>query len=178
MNKFILAICFIALSFAAVFAQEMKKENMPEKDQTAMLKTAMQKLDKMIGRWSGEGWIQQGPKREEFTGAENVQRKLDGLALLIEGRFTDKKDSSRVIHETLAVLNYNPKTSDLSISKLILPTAEPAILRSKQTKRITNGEWIFRAVKFFTRSRSKTAFGTKSAKCRATKAKRGFSFLK
>lgn len=111
MKKFILAICFIVLSFSAVFAQETKKENMPEKDQTAMLKTEMQKVDKLIGRWSGEGWIQQGAQREEFTGAENVQRKLDGLALLIEGRFTDKKDSSRVIHETLAVLNYNPKTT-------------------------------------------------------------------
>ena len=110
MNKLLAVFCFIFLSCLAVFAQETKKENMSEKDQIGVLKTEMQKLDKMTGKWSGEGWIQQGPKREEFTGTENVQSKLDGLALLVEGRFTDKKDSSRVIHETLAVLNYNPNT--------------------------------------------------------------------
>lgn len=93
------------LSFAAVFAQENKMY------QTDLQKTEMQKLDALVGRWSGDGWIQQGANRSEFTGTENVQRKIDGLALLIEGRFTDKKDSSKVIHETLAVLNYNPKTS-------------------------------------------------------------------
>lgn len=110
MKKIIAVVCFLVLSCAAIFAQETKKENMSEKDQAKMLKTEMAKLDKMVGKWSGTGWIQQGPKREEFVGTETVQRKLDGTALLIEGRFTDKKDSSRVIHETLAVLNYNPKT--------------------------------------------------------------------
>ncbi len=110
MKKLLAVFCFIVLSFTAIFAQETKKENMPEQDQTGMLKTEMLKLDKMVGKWSGEGWIQQGAKREEFVGTENVQVKLDGLALLFEGRFTDKKDSSKVIHETLAVLNYNPNS--------------------------------------------------------------------
>lgn len=78
--------------------------------QTDIQKAEMRKVEKLIGKWSGAGWIQQGAKREEFVGTENVQGKLDGLALLIEGRFTDKNDLSKVIHETLAVLNYNPKT--------------------------------------------------------------------
>ena len=76
---------------------------------TDLQKTEMRKLDAMTGKWSGEGWIQRGAVREEFVGTENVQKKLDGLALLVEGRFTDKKDSSKVIHETLAVLTYNTK---------------------------------------------------------------------
>lgn len=106
-----LVLSFVAFGCAAIFAQE-KRENMAmPPDQTPVLKTEMKKLDPMVGKWSGEGWIQQGAAREEFTGTENVQRKIDGLALLIEGRFTDKKDASKVIHETLAVLNYNPKSS-------------------------------------------------------------------
>ena len=102
--------CALVLFFGSttVFSQEKKME-MPQFNVEGQ-KTEMKKLDPMIGRWSGEGWIQQGASREEFTGTENVQRKIDGLALLIEGRFTDKKDSAKVIHETLAVLNYNPKT--------------------------------------------------------------------
>ncbi|MEO8073819.1 MAG: hypothetical protein ABI686_11340 [Acidobacteriota bacterium] len=110
MTKFLTAFIFIVLGFAAISAQE-KKANMTEPDQTLTLKTEMLKLDQMIGKWSGAGWIQQGPKRDDFVGTENVQRKLDGLAVLIEGKFTDKNDSSKVIHETLAVLNFNPKTS-------------------------------------------------------------------
>lgn len=102
---FLIVLCF---SFAS--AQETKKENMTDYLQTGVQKTEMRKLDALIGKWTGDGWIVQGAAREEFTGTENVQRKVDGLALLVEGRFTDKKDSAKVIHETLAVLNYNPKT--------------------------------------------------------------------
>ncbi len=110
MKKITAVVCFIVLSFTTAFAQEMKKENMSGQEPILVLKTEMRKLDKLTGKWSGDGWIQQGPKREEFTGTENVQNKLDGLAVLIEGKFTDKNDSSKVIHETLAVLNYNPTT--------------------------------------------------------------------
>lgn len=106
--KIIVSALFLFLSFAAAFSQE--KGTMTNQFQADLQKTQMQKLDKMIGKWSGAGWIQQGPARSEFVGTENVQRKLNGLAVLIEGRFTDKNDSSRVIHETLAVLNYNTKT--------------------------------------------------------------------
>lgn len=110
MKKLLIALCLIVLSYSAIFAQETKKENMSEKDQAEMLKREMLKLDKMVGKWSGSGWIQQGKEREEFVGTENVQWKVDGTAILVEGRFTDKKDSSHVIHETLAVLSYNPNT--------------------------------------------------------------------
>ena len=74
-------------------------------------KVEMKKLDKMIGQWKGSGWIQQGPKRETFTGTENVQRKIDGLALLIEGQFTNPE--GKVIHETLAAMSFDDKAQDL-----------------------------------------------------------------
>src|SRR5690349_2784567 len=61
----------------------------------------------MVGQWKGSGWIQQGPKRETFTGTETVQRKIDGLALLGEGKFANPE--GKVIHETLAVLAFDPR---------------------------------------------------------------------
>ena len=102
-------VCLLLLVAVQLFAQEKNSAN--GQFQVEQQRTEMQKLDKMAGKWSGAGWIQQGPNREEFTGTENVQRKLDGLALLVEGRFTAKNDPNKVIHETLAVLNYNPKTT-------------------------------------------------------------------
>lgn len=68
-------------------------------------KVEMKKLDKWAGQWKGSGWAQYGPKRESFTGGENIQKKVDGLALLVEGKFTNSE--GKVIHETLAVLSYN-----------------------------------------------------------------------
>jgi len=72
-------------------------------------RTEMKKLDSMIGEWKGSGWIQQGDKRETFTGTERVQRKIDGMALLVEGNFTNAE--GKVIHETLAVLSFDASQS-------------------------------------------------------------------
>lgn len=106
MKIILCAICVLAFGISTAFSQETANDQF----QAGMQKTEMSKLDKIIGKWSGAGWIQQGAKRAEFTGAENVQRKLGGLAILIEGRFTDKNQPDKVIHETLAVLSYNTKT--------------------------------------------------------------------
>ncbi len=72
---------------------------------TELKKTEMKKLDKMAGQWQGSGWIQQGPKREVFSGSETVQSKLEGLAVLVEGKFSNPE--GKVIHQTLAVLSYD-----------------------------------------------------------------------
>lgn len=68
----------------------------------------MKKLESLAGQWKGSGWIVlPDGKRETFTGTETVQRKIDGLALLIEGKFSSPE--GKVIHETLAVLAFDPK---------------------------------------------------------------------
>lgn len=73
--------------------------------QTELKKAEMKKLEKMAGQWKGSGWIQQGPKRETFSGTETVQTKLDGLATLVEGNFANSE--GKAIHQTLAVLSYD-----------------------------------------------------------------------
>lgn len=72
-------------------------------------RTEMKKLDMMVGKWEGGGWMQRGPTRETFKGTEIVQRKLDGLAVLVEGRFSDSEKPDKIVHETLAVLSYDTK---------------------------------------------------------------------
>jgi hypothetical protein len=50
---------------------------------------AMQKLGFLVGRWSGPIRITRGPGEPlKFTQAEDVQLKLDGLVMLIEGQST------------------------------------------------------------------------------------------
>lgn len=90
----------ILIAFLFVFAAVGQQPSTAE-----LKKTEMKKLDKMAGQWKGSGWIQQGPQRENFNGSETVQRKLDGLALLVEGKFSNAE--GKVMHETLAVLSYD-----------------------------------------------------------------------
>lgn len=85
--------------------------------------TEMKKLDMMVGKWEGAGWMQRGPKREEFKGTEQVQKKLDGLALLVEGKFSDKEDATKVVHQTLAVLNYDTAAKGYKFKTYLLSGA-------------------------------------------------------
>ena len=73
--------------------------------------SAMEKLDYMTGRWQGEGWIEYGGRRITFRGSETVQRKLGGLALLVEGDFVSRPPGAErdvPVHTTLAVISYVP----------------------------------------------------------------------
>jgi hypothetical protein len=69
---------------------------------------AMKKLDFLVGKWEGEGWMTPGPgAKEVYKGSETVQKKLQGKAVLIEGKFTDS--AGKVVHETLAVVTFDEK---------------------------------------------------------------------
>ncbi len=74
-------------------------------DTVSVRKEAMKKLAVMAGKWQGTGWTQLPSGRETATGTEHVQIKLDGLAMLIEGRFVDR--NGKVAHESLGVLTYD-----------------------------------------------------------------------
>lgn len=103
-------ICLIV--FCLYFGVSFATAQMNEAEVAAAKRSEMKKLDRLVGQWKGSGWIQQGRERESFSGTETVQRKIDGLELLVEGRFTAKMPGGeeKVIHETLAVLSYNLQT--------------------------------------------------------------------
>ncbi|MDQ3373255.1 MAG: hypothetical protein M3521_05145, partial [Acidobacteriota bacterium] len=105
MKNILFTFIFMALSVSFASAQENK--NMETGNPIEAKRAEMKKLDRLVGQWQGTGWIQQGKNRETFAGTENVQRKINGLALLVEGNFKNKEGV--VIHETLAVLSPNLK---------------------------------------------------------------------
>ncbi len=73
--------------------------------------TEMKKLDFLVGQWQGEGWYVVGPgKRRTFKQTENIQRKVDGLVLLIEGLGKgkiDDKGEEVTIHSAFAAVSYD-----------------------------------------------------------------------
>ena len=76
-------------------------------------RAAMEKVRFLEGRWRGDAWWQRGPgDRTTATMVEKVERKLDGVALLIEGRGTAALSGGgeRVVHHALAVLTWDEAT--------------------------------------------------------------------
>jgi len=70
---------------------------------------AMQKLAFLAGRWSGPVTIAQGPGDPvQLSQSEDVQFKLDGLVLLIQGQSTDA--AGKVEFQALATIAYDDAT--------------------------------------------------------------------
>jgi len=71
----------------------------------------MKKLDFLAGEWKGAGWMQMPGGRSEFSQTEVVQKKLHGVALVIEGRGTSK-ESGRVVHDALAMVTWDEPSKE------------------------------------------------------------------
>lgn len=71
----------------------------------------MKKLDFLVGQWQGEGWFMIGRgEQRTFHQTENVQRKVDGTVLLIEGLGKGKiadKGEEVIIHSAFAVVSFD-----------------------------------------------------------------------
>lgn len=101
----------VGLSLAVSVARAADGPQAPPTFRVDEQKTAMAKLAYMDGQWNGDGWMQMGPTRVSFRGGERIQRKLDGLALLVEGAFfsVDPKTGKEVpSHTTLGVISFDP----------------------------------------------------------------------
>ena len=96
-----LLLCVASLPLAA----------QPQDPQIAVQLEAMKKVDFMVGKWKGEGWVEMpGSPRETFTQTEHVQKKLDGLALLVEGHGTSKvpgKDEEVTVFRAIGLVTYD-----------------------------------------------------------------------
>lgn len=73
---------------------------------TDVQREAMHKLAFLAGRWSGPITVIRGPGEPlRLTQTENVQFKLDGLVLLIEGQSTGS--DGKVLFSALATISYD-----------------------------------------------------------------------
>jgi len=101
---------FILMLSSVFFAHAQGSKNMQPQELTESKRAEMKKLDALVGQWSGSGWIMHEKGKEIFNGTETVQRKLEGLTLLVEGNFKNKEGV--IVHETLAILSPNANTKN------------------------------------------------------------------
>jgi hypothetical protein len=124
-------------------------------------RAAMQKLDFMVGRWKGGAWMLRGTERVNTEMTEVVERKLGGVAFLVEGLGVvpvPGSDPPRVVHNALAVISFDPQTQGYVLRSyiasgqwgdFILTPIEGGVVWSREvpggrirnTAKIGNGEW-------------------------------------
>jgi len=74
------------------------------------------KLQFIIGKWEGKGWMMGPNGKSEFDQTENIQFKLDSTAILIEGL---GKTNGMVIHNAMAVVTFNKTDGDYTFQSYL-----------------------------------------------------------
>lgn len=81
----------------------------PGSNSVSVQREAMQKLSFLAGKWSGPVTIVRGPGEPlHLTQTENVEYKLDGLVMLIQGKSADAQ--GKVQFSALATVAYDDAT--------------------------------------------------------------------
>jgi hypothetical protein len=116
---------------------------------------AMKKFEGLAGKWSGSGTFSTPAGPKEFKQTEEVDQKLDGLLITIEGLGTLADDKK--IHHAFATISFEPNTKQYKFRSFtaegrgLETTIEPAdgggfawgIQQAKirYTARVKDGEW-------------------------------------
>ncbi len=74
-------------------------------------RAAMQKLSFLLGKWTGECFLLQGPGQSlDLHQTEEVQYKLDGLLLVIEGVGRSKSDNQLAL-QALGIISFDDESA-------------------------------------------------------------------
>jgi hypothetical protein len=79
---------------------------------------AMKKLDYLAGKWKGDATLFRGKEETKLTQTEDVQFKLDGVVMLVEGIGRGKlpgKDAEGVLFHALAVMSYDAQAKKYKV---------------------------------------------------------------
>jgi hypothetical protein len=93
------AVLIACLATVSAFAQAVP-------DKSAQIE-AMKKLSFMIGKWEGEATVRRGPgEPTKIRQSEDVQYRLDGLIILIEGTGRDPVTGAKVFN-AIATISFD-----------------------------------------------------------------------
>jgi hypothetical protein len=99
-------ILLVVLSGTYAYSQNLESPSVRQMD----------KLSNLIGHWEGEGWVQEGNNRSEFKQTEDVQAKLDGTTLLIEG---NGYAGDSLIFQAMAVASYDHQAGQFRFNSFL-----------------------------------------------------------
>lgn len=84
----------------------------------AASRDAMKKLDFIAGKWKGDATVFRGKEEMKLTQTEDVQFKLDGVVMLVEGIGRGKlpgRDEEGILFHALAVMSYDAQAKKYKV---------------------------------------------------------------
>jgi protocatechuate 3,4-dioxygenase beta subunit len=103
MRVFLMTVCLAG----SLFAQGQQPN-------TAAQREAMKKLSFLVGKWSGPATVVRGPGEPlRITQSEDIQMKLEGLLMTIEGTGRDK--DGKVVFGAFSTVTYDDATGTYRI---------------------------------------------------------------
>jgi hypothetical protein len=102
------ALAALLLLTAPVFAQPPGAAN----------REAMKKLDYLVGKWKGDATTTLGKDTKQLKQTEDVQFKLDGVVMAVEGMGRGKvpgKDEEGILFHAYAVISYEAQAKTYKI---------------------------------------------------------------
>jgi len=100
-------LTLLVAGFMILFGSPLSAEQ-PARNAVDAQRDAMRKLSFLVGHWSGPVTIGRGPgEMLHLTQTEDVEFKLDGLILLIEGKSTSPDGKGKVVFSALATVAYD-----------------------------------------------------------------------
>lgn len=104
-RTFAISSKLIAAVFLVVFSVALAAQE-PARSAADVQREFMHKLSFLAGTWSGPITIIRGPGEPlHFTQSEDVQYKLDGLVMLVEGKSTGP--DGKIMFNALATISYD-----------------------------------------------------------------------
>ena len=79
---------------------------------------ALKKLDYLVGKWKGDATITRGKDKQSLKQTEDVEYRLGGAVLLVEGKGTGKlpgKEEEGLVFNALAVISYDAEAKKYAI---------------------------------------------------------------
>jgi hypothetical protein len=100
--------CLLAAAILASLSISLAAQQ-PAASSTDVQREAMQKLSFLVGHWSGPISVSRGPGEPvKLTQTEEIQYKLDGLVMLIEG--TSRDAEGKTSFNALATVSFDDTT--------------------------------------------------------------------
>lgn len=94
-------LVFMTFTLSVSLAQERPDTSEKNKEKMLVFKD-------MVGNWKGDGNLQKGrDSSQKSLVDENVQTKLDGMLLVVEGTGKLADGSGKVVHHAFGVLSYD-----------------------------------------------------------------------
>src|SRR5690606_38482541 len=74
----------LSLTLACAMPAATREAPPLQRPTTEHLRAAMEKLDWMVGKWEGTGWVNSATGRRELSYSVTVRSELDGLLLIVQ----------------------------------------------------------------------------------------------